>query len=85
MSKTRLYLYMMLGAGAIAIAQFSLAAGQTAGPQTPNGALPGNDIGTGSSLPRSPYASNIISRDTRSPIAPTPPAPNLPPGAPTRQ
>ena len=45
------------------------------GPQTPNGALPGNDIGTGASLPVSAKASNITPSDTSSPIAPRAPAP----------
>ncbi len=57
-----------------------LAVAQTA-PQTDNGARPGNDIGTRSSLPLSPAASNINGSDTQSPIAPTPPAPNVPPDA----
>jgi hypothetical protein len=48
---------------------------------TTDGARPGNDIGTRSSLPLSPYASNITSADTRSPIAPTPPEPNVGPDA----
>lgn len=50
-------------------------------PQNPSGALPGNDIGTRSSLPRSPNASNINSGDMTSTIAPTPPAPDVPPGS----
>jgi len=45
------------------------------------GALPGNDIGTRSSLPRSPYASNITPNDTTSTIAPTAPEPAVGPGA----
>lgn len=47
---------------------------QTA-PQTADGARPGNDIGTRSSLPRSSIASNINAADTTSIIAPTPPEP----------
>jgi hypothetical protein len=43
------------------------------------GALPGNDIGTRSSLPRSPNASNITPNDTTSTIAPTPPEPAVGP------
>ncbi len=46
-----------------------------------DGARPGNDIGTRSSLPLSPVASNITSADTRSPIAPTPPEPSVGPDA----
>ena len=49
--------------------------------QGPNGALPGNDIGTRSSLPRSPNASNIGPADTASTIAPTPPEPSVGPDA----
>lgn len=58
-----------------------LAMAQTA-PPSPDGALPGNSIGTRSSLPRSPNASNINSGDAASTIAPTPPAPDVPPGSP---
>lgn len=58
-----------------------LAMAQTA-PPTDNGARPGNDIGTRSSLPLSPTASNINDSDVKSTIAPTPPAPDVPPGAP---
>ncbi len=54
-----------------------LAMAQTA-PQTESGARPGNEIGTRSSLPLSPAASNINGSDMKSTIAPTPPAPNLP-------
>jgi hypothetical protein len=57
-----------------------LAAAQTA-PQTDDGARPGNDIGTRSSLPLSAAASNINAGDMHSTIAPTPPAPDVPPGA----
>jgi hypothetical protein len=49
--------------------------------QGPNGALPGNDIGTRSSLPLSPKASNITPADTTSTIAPTPPEPSVGPDA----
>jgi hypothetical protein len=59
-----------------------LAMVQTAGAQTtPDGARSGNDIGTRSSLPLSPNASNITSSDTNSTIAPTSPEPNVVPGA----
>ncbi len=54
-----------------------LAVAQVA-PQTSDGALPGNDIGTRSSLPRSPNASNINRGDMALTIAPTPPAPDVP-------
>lgn len=49
------------------------------------GALPGNDIGTRSSLPRSPTASNILPGDTASTIAPTPPEPPVGQGASVQQ
>jgi len=42
-----------------------------------DGARPGNDIGTRSSLPLSSAASNITSADTRSTIAPTSPEPSV--------
>ena len=44
-------------------------------PNTPDGARPGNDIGTGMSLPRSDTAGNINSATTRSVLAPNLPAP----------
>jgi hypothetical protein len=50
-----------------------------ANPET--GARPGNDIGTGMSMPMSTHASNIDSADTRSPIAPNLPSPALGPNA----
>lgn len=50
-----------------------------AGPVT--GARPGNEIGTGMSLPRGTRASNIDSNDTRSTIAPNLPSPPLGPDA----
>lgn len=42
---------------------------------TATGARPGNEIGTGNSLPRSNNASNIVSGDTHDVIAPTLPSP----------
>ena len=42
-----------------------------------SGARPGNEIGTGGSLPRSDKASNITDTDTRSSIAPNLPSPPL--------
>jgi hypothetical protein len=54
-------------------------------PPTAMGALPGNDIGTRSSLPKSPYASNITPSDTKSTIAPTPPEPAVEPDANVQQ
>ncbi|MDE1895446.1 MAG: hypothetical protein KGH91_00050 [Rhodospirillales bacterium] len=69
---------MLMFASALLAAPLAMA--QMA-PQTSDGALPGNDIGTRSSLPRSPNASNINSGDMTSTIAPTPPAPDVPPGS----
>ena len=45
------------------------------------GARPGNDIGTGMSLPMGTKASNIGPSDTSSPIAPNLPSPELSEGA----
>ncbi len=50
-----------------------------ASPET--GARPGNDVGTGMSMPLSSHASNIDSSDTRSPIAPNLPSPAIGPNA----
>jgi hypothetical protein len=46
-------------------------------PNTPNGARPGNEIGTGSSLPLGSSASNIAPSDTSSTIAPNLPSPSI--------
>jgi hypothetical protein len=46
-------------------------------PDTPTGARPGNDIGTGMSLPRSDTASNLNAATTRSELAPNLPAPDV--------
>lgn len=51
--------------------------GAARGQTGPNGALPGNDVGTASSLPLSPHASNIEPGDTPTPISPRAPVPNL--------
>jgi hypothetical protein len=48
------------------------------------GARPGNEIGTGSSLPRSDKASNITPQDTASAIAPNLPSPPVGPDASVR-
>ena len=53
-----------------------------ANPQT--GARPGNEIGTGQSLPYSDKAGNIGPQDTRSTIAPNLPAPDVGEDAPSR-
>jgi hypothetical protein len=50
-----------------------------ANPQT--GARPGNEIGTGMSMPMGNSASNINGQDTRSEIAPNLPSPELGPNA----
>lgn len=44
---------------------------------TDTGARPGNEIGTGNSLPRSDKASNITETDARSTIAPNLPSPPI--------
>ena len=46
-----------------------------AGASYSTGARPGNDIGTGMSLPMGTHASNIDGQDTRSQIAPNLPSP----------
>jgi len=65
------YLYSTILCSVLAIgnahAQFA--------PVSPDGARPGNDIGTGMSLPRSNNASNLNSATTKSEIAPNLPAP----------
>jgi hypothetical protein len=57
----------------------SVGLAQTTAPTVPpgTGARPGNEIGTGSSLPRSNNASNITKSDTRSDIAPNLPSPPI--------
>jgi hypothetical protein len=44
---------------------------------TDTGARPGNEIGTGNSLPRSDKASNTTAHDTRTQIAPNLPSPGI--------
>ena len=68
---TRLFL-------ALPVCAFVLTAGLASAqpaPATGDGARPGNDIGTGMSLPRSDKASNIGPGDTHSELAPNLPAP----------
>lgn len=57
----------------------SVGLAQTTPPPVPpgTGARPGNEIGTGNSLPRSNNASNITKSDTRSEIAPNLPSPPI--------
>ena len=52
-----------------------IAATAAAHAQEPTGARPGNDIGTGQSLPRSDTAGNINAATTRSELAPNLPSP----------
>jgi hypothetical protein len=60
----------------------SLAHAQTS---TSDGARPGNDIGTHSSMPLSNNVSNVTPGDTESTIAPTSPEPVVPPDATVQQ
>jgi hypothetical protein len=46
-------------------------------PSVQSGARPGNDVGTGMSLPMGTRSSNITPQDTRTRIAPNVPAPTL--------
>ncbi len=55
--------------------------GVPAGANPTTGARPGNEIGTGSSLPLGTHASNIDQRDTHSSIAPNLPSPGIGPNA----
>jgi len=59
----------------------TLAQGVPSGASPLTGARPGNEIGTGMSLPRGDRASNINRYNTRSQIAPNLPSPALGPGA----
>lgn len=76
---------IIIFSAALLAAPLSIAHAQMAPQTTATGALPGNDIGTRSSLPRSPYASNITASDTKSTIAPTPPEPAVSPDANVQQ
>jgi hypothetical protein len=69
-----------IGAVIVLVAAAAPAMAQTA-PMTANGARPGNDIGTGNSLPRSDRASNINQNDSRSEIAPNLPTPAIGPNS----
>jgi len=59
----------------------ALAQGVPSGASPVTGARPGNEIGTGMSLPRGNRASNINQYNTRSQIAPNLPSPALGPDA----
>lgn len=77
--------YFRLGAASLLLAGFATFNG--AGAQTPAGppvARPGNEIGTGQSLPLSDHASNITAGDTASEIAPRLPSPLLDENAPPK-
>jgi len=72
-------------AGGSAVAQMSTPMNQQGVPPRANpstGARPGNEIGTGKSMPMGNAASNITPSDTRSTIAPNLPSPALGPDAP---
>jgi hypothetical protein len=66
-------------AGTAAFAQTSapMPPGVPPGTDPTTGARPGNDVGTGMSMPMGTRASNIDSSDTRSAIAPNLPSPSL--------
>ena len=66
----------MVGLTSVAVAQ-PMPQGAPPGADPATGARPGNDIGTGASLPQSNNASNIGPQDTKSTIAPNLPSPNV--------
>lgn len=66
---------------AAALLAAGFAAPLHAQPAPTTGARPGNEIGTGQSLPRGDSASNINGGDTRSTIAPNLPTPPVAPSA----
>ncbi len=78
LGKTSLFIVSALAFSA----QMSLAHAQTS---TSDGARPGNDIGTHSSMPLSNNVSNVTPGDTESTIAPTSPEPVVPPDATVQQ
>jgi hypothetical protein len=59
----------------------AFAQGVPSGANPVTGARPGNDVGTGMSMPMGNRASNIDQRDTRSEIAPNLPSPQVGPNA----
>jgi hypothetical protein len=59
----------------------AFAQGAPPGVNPVTGARPGNDVGTGMSMPMGNRASNIDQRDTRSEIAPNLPSPSVGPDA----
>ncbi len=66
----------MVGLTSMSFAQ-PMPQGAPPGADPATGARPGNDIGTGASLPQSNNASNIGPQDTKSTIAPNLPSPNV--------
>ncbi|MGC1407927.1 MAG: hypothetical protein WA864_03140 [Acetobacteraceae bacterium] len=71
-------------AGAPVLAQTTVptnAQGVPPGTNPVTGARPGNDVGTGMSMPMGTRASNIDAADTRSTIAPNLPSPSVGPDA----
>jgi hypothetical protein len=66
-----------LGAVAVVLVTTLPALAQTSGAISDTGARPGNEIGTGNSLPRSDKASNINQSDSPSKVAPNLPTPAL--------
>ena len=71
----------VIGAPAFAQTTATTPQGVPAGANPDTGARPGNDIGTGMSLPMGTHASNINGSDTRSAIAPNLPSPSVGTGA----
>jgi hypothetical protein len=67
--------FMLLSGTALAQPYMPPANPAEAPPAMPDGARPGNDIGTGMSLPRSDRAGNINGATTHSELAPNLPAP----------
>jgi hypothetical protein len=78
-------LFALAAGGAVAQAPMPVGPqGVPPGANPVTGARPGNDIGTGMSLPTGTTASNINPTDTRSEIATNLPSPDLPEGAPAQ-
>jgi hypothetical protein len=67
----------LIGAPAFAQTTATTPQGVPVGANPDTGARPGNDVGTGMSLPMGTHASNINGSDTRSMIAPNLPSPTV--------
>ena len=67
----------LIGAPAFAQTSATTPQGVPPGANPDTGARPGNDIGTGMSMPMGTHASNIDQGDTRSQIAPNLPSPQV--------